>query len=147
MLGLALAGLAISAYLASFQLGWIGSVWDPLFGNGSERVLTSRVSDLLPVPDAAVGSAGYAVDAVLAGFIWADPGRDRLSVLLAVVAIAGAVVGIGLAFSQALVVGAFCTLCLASTAISVGLAWTAVGDALDRRAHGADELKESEVGR
>jgi hypothetical protein len=45
-------------------VGAIDSVWEPFFGDGSRTVLTSRISDLLPVPDAALGAAGYLLDAV-----------------------------------------------------------------------------------
>lgn len=57
---LAVIGAIVATYLALFQTGGIASVWEPFFGRGSERILTSRVSDLLPIPDAALGAAGYA---------------------------------------------------------------------------------------
>ena len=60
----AVAGTVVASYLAAFQLGWIGEVWEPFFGNGSRVILTSGVSRILPVPDAALGAFGYAVDAV-----------------------------------------------------------------------------------
>jgi hypothetical protein len=31
-------------------------VWEPFFGDGSRTVLTSGISRLLPVPDAALGA-------------------------------------------------------------------------------------------
>jgi hypothetical protein len=36
----------------------IGDVWEPFFGNGSRLILTSGVSRILPVPDAALGALG-----------------------------------------------------------------------------------------
>jgi hypothetical protein len=39
-------------------------VWEPFFGEGSRVILTSSVSRLLPVPDAALGAFGYLLDAV-----------------------------------------------------------------------------------
>jgi len=62
--GVAPAGFAIAAYLTLFQLGVLHTVWEPFFGDGSRTVLTSRISRLLPVPDAALGAAGYLLDAV-----------------------------------------------------------------------------------
>ena len=61
---LALVGVGISSYLALYQLHVINSVWDPFFGNGSETILNSKVSRVLPVPDAALGAFSYLVDAV-----------------------------------------------------------------------------------
>lgn len=129
---LAIVGVAVSGYLASFELGWIGGVWDPFFGTGSERVLSSGLARLLPVPDALVGTAAYGLDAVLAALLVAGIGSAvAVSATLAVVASAGALVGIGLAISQPLLVGSFCTLCLGSTLISIVLAAGALGEALD----------------
>lgn len=51
---LALLGVAIAGYLALYQLGIIADVFDPFFGDGSRRVLTSDISRVLPVPDAAL---------------------------------------------------------------------------------------------
>ena len=128
---LAIVGMAVSAYLAAYELGWIGSVWDPMFGTGSERVLTSGIARMLPVPDAALGVAAYAIDAVLAALLAAGVGTDVLvSSLLALVAGVGAVVGIALAVSQPLFVGTFCTLCLLSTLISIVLAAGAASEAI-----------------
>jgi uncharacterized membrane protein len=129
---LAIVGTAVSAYLAAYELGWIDTVWDPLFGTGSERVLTSGIARLLPVPDAVLGTAGYAADAILAALLAAGVGADVLvSSALALVAGVGAVVGIALAVSQPLLVGTFCTLCLVSTLISIVLAAGAVREAAE----------------
>src|SRR5574338_1544499 len=64
LVGLAIVGFAIAAYLAAFQLGFGSAGWEPFFGDGSRRILTSGVSRALPVPDAALGAAGYLLDAV-----------------------------------------------------------------------------------
>jgi len=57
--GLALVGCAIATYLALFQYGVVATVWEPLFSEGSRIVLSSRLSHVLPVSDAALGAAGY----------------------------------------------------------------------------------------
>jgi hypothetical protein len=44
IIALAFVGLFISRYLAAYQLGHIDAAWDPFFGDGSERVITSEVS-------------------------------------------------------------------------------------------------------
>jgi hypothetical protein len=47
-----------------YQYGLLEDVWEPFFGRGSEQVLHSFLSTLPPVPDAALGAAAYALDAV-----------------------------------------------------------------------------------
>jgi hypothetical protein len=70
---LALLGFAIAAYLAAYQLGWVARVWEPFFADGSEVILHSWVSRLLPISDAALGALSYLADAI-AGAIG---GRQR----------------------------------------------------------------------
>ncbi len=138
LLVLALVGFAVSAYLAAFQLGLLPSVWDPIFGSGSERVLTSAVSRLLPLPDAALGATAYALDGLLAAAILVRPDAPlRLAGALAVVATLGAMAGLVLVLLQPLVARALCSLCLVSAAVSLALAVGAaieLADRLDPRA-------------
>ena len=67
---LAGVGVLISIYLALFQWGLVDSVWDPVFGQGSKRVLTSdaaeRMDALLHVPDAALGAWAYSSEVLFA---------------------------------------------------------------------------------
>lgn len=122
--GLALAGLAIAVYLTLYQLGIVPTVWEPLFGDGSRKVLCSPISRLLPVPDASLGAAGYLVE-IVTGLIG---GRDRWRtapktvLFFGAVAAAMALFGLLLAAAQAFWLRAGCTLCLISAAISVGIA-------------------------
>lgn len=58
IVGLALVGFGIATYLALFQWKLIGRVWEPFFGAGSEVILSSSVSRILPIPDAALGAMG-----------------------------------------------------------------------------------------
>lgn len=129
IVALALVGTAVATYLALFQLDVVGSVWEPFFGRGSERILTSRVSHLLPIPDAALGATGYLLDAVT-GVIG---GRDRWRSKPWIVVLFGLAVGplgaasVLLVILQPVLFSAFCTLCLASAMISVLM----IGPALD----------------
>jgi uncharacterized membrane protein len=126
---LALVGFAIAGYLALFQLGIVAQVWEPFFGNGSRRILNSRVSEILPVPDAALGAFGYLLDAVTG----AIGGRSRWRSMPWIVLLFGLAVGplgavsILLVIIQPLVYDSFCSLCLASAAISVLM----IGPAMD----------------
>lgn len=114
---LALAGLLVSGYLTLYQVGVLGSVWDPFFPAGVDEVL-----DLThPVPDAAFGVAAYAAELVLSFVGGADRWRSRPWTVLAfgVVIAAGAVTSVALMAIQPLVAGAWCTPCLASAVISL----------------------------
>lgn len=121
IVGAALVGLAIAGYMAAFQLHLIDRVWEPFFGNGTRKVLTSSLSSVLPVPDALLGALGYLADAVT-GVIG---GTGRWKKMPWIVIVFGLAVGplglvsIALVMSQPLVVGHWCTLCLASAVISV----------------------------
>jgi hypothetical protein len=129
IIGLALVGTAISGYLAAFQLELIPTVWEPFFGNDSEEILTSGVSRVLPIPDAALGMIGYLADAIT-GLIG---GRDRWRSMPWIVVLFGLAVGplgatsILLVILQPVMFDAWCTLCLASALISVAM----IGPAFD----------------
>lgn len=122
---LAALGALLSLYLGFYQLGVIGSVWDPLFGGGSSHaVLRSSVSRALPVPDALLGAANYAAELVLDLAGPADRARTRpwIVLLFALPVTAGAVTGAVLVVAQAVVLGRFCTLCLVSAGLSLLIA-------------------------
>lgn len=129
IVGLALVGVGIATWLTLFQVGVLSTIWEPFFGDGSRRVLESSLSRVLPVPDAALGAFGYFVDAV-AGVLG---GTKRWRTMPWVVIAFGLAVGplgavsIALVMSQPLVVGAWCTLCLCSAAISLAM----IGPAMD----------------
>jgi Vitamin K epoxide reductase family len=102
------------------------SMPEPFFGEGSRVILTSSISRLLPVPDAALGAFGYLLD-VVAGIIG---GRQRWRTMPWIVVVFGMAVGpLGavslLAVSLLLVIfqpvlfDAWCTLCLASDLLSL----------------------------
>ncbi len=129
IVGLALIGFLIAGYMSLFQFNIIPSVWEPFFGDGSRKVLTSQLSHVLPIPDAALGALAYLVD-VITGIIG---GRRRWRTMPWIVIIFGLAVGplglvsIGLVISQPVLVGEWCTLCLASAVISLLM----IGPAMD----------------
>ena len=129
IVGLALAGFGIATYLALYQLRVVPAVWEPFFGDGSRRVLDSALSRAFPVPDAALGAFGYLLDAV--GGAVGGPRRWRtmpwLVVLFGLAVGPLGVVSIALVIAQPLVVGAWCTLCLASAVASLLM----IGPAMD----------------
>jgi uncharacterized membrane protein len=118
---LAFAGLVVSLELAFFQYGLVPAAWDPFFGDGSAKVLDSAFSKALPVRDAALGAVAYLAELVLelSGGISRWRRRPWLVLLIGLLAAAMAATALGLIALQAFVVGAFCTLCLVSAAISL----------------------------
>ncbi len=123
---LALAGCSVSIYLSVYQYGGLTQVWEPLFGNGSIIVLNSGILDWLShalgfqVHDAAVGAAGYFIEAGLAltgkrnrpAFVtWLDVVYGGLVLLMGLTSLV-------LVVLQAAVFQSWCTLCLTSAVIS-----------------------------
>ncbi len=140
LVALAVAGLVVSGYLAAFQLGVIGSVWDPLFAGDSERVLTSSLSQALPIPDAALGFLTYAIEATLSAVIALRPAVPHtLRLALAGVASLGGLTAIGLMAFQVAVVHALCTLCVVSAVLSIALAVGAIAAARTQGAAGSGQ--------
>ncbi len=119
MIVLGFLGFVVSRYLAAFQLGYIDSVWDPFFGGSSEQVLTSHMSESMFISDAGLGSLAYTFE-FLMGFM-GSPSRWRtmpwMVALFGILVIPLGLVHIILVISQPLVVGAWCTFCLAAAAI------------------------------
>lgn len=136
---LALVGTGISVYLGLYQLDWITFVWDPFFGEGTTTILDSKVSYLLPIPDALLGALGYLADAVTG----AIGGRDRWRRMPWIVVTFGLAVGplglvsVILVILQPVLFNAFCTLCLASAVVSVVM----VGPAMDEVLASLQHLK------
>jgi uncharacterized membrane protein len=130
VIGLALLGAGIAAYLTLYQAGLIRQVWEPFFGNGSEIVLHSWVSRTLPVPDATLGMLAYLVEAVLASLGGTARWRTRPWIVFAL-GVAVCVFGmtsILLVVAQPLLFHAWCTLCLTSAVISLTLVAPAVDE-------------------
>lgn len=115
---LAFVGLFISRYLAAFQLGHIGSAWDPFFGGGTERIVTSYVSEAWPVADAGLGATTYALEIVTG----AIGDRRRWRTMPWLVLLFGFMIvplgGTSLFFIiiQPVWLGTWCTLCLIAAA-------------------------------
>lgn len=118
---LAVIGFLIAGYLSLYQFRIIKGVWEPFFGDGSVRILNSPISDVLPIPDAALGALGYLADAVGG----AVGGRRRWKTMPWIVVFFGIAVGplglvsVMLVVFQPVLFDAWCTLCLATAFISV----------------------------
>lgn len=124
IIGLGFVGMCIASYLAAYQLGFVATVWDPVFGSEKTvRVLESRVSKMFPVPDALLGAAGYLGDWVFG----AIGGTKRYKTMPWVVVIFGVFIvpfggtSIALGLIMPGIVGAWCFLCLVNTVIAIVL--------------------------
>lgn len=125
---IALLGLfaaVVSMYLAAYQWGWVDSVWDPLFGNGTATVLDSEESETMKrwigIPDAALGAWAYLTEAVLA-FAGSERRwqfRPWLVVVFGLDVIPLGIVSSVLVVVQGMSVGAWCFLCLVTAAASL----------------------------
>lgn len=139
IIALATLGFGIAGYLALYQWGVVATVWEPFFGDGSRTILNSRISHVLPIPDAALGAAGYLLDAVTG----AIGGRGRWRTMPWMVILFGLAVGplgavsVMLVIFQPVLLDAWCTLCLASAVISVLM----IGPAMDEVLASLQHLK------
>lgn len=140
---LAFIGFCIATYLGLYQLHVFKTVWEPFFSKGSIHVLNSKISKILPVPDALLGAFGYLVDFVT-GIIG---GENRWQKKPWIVIIFGLAVGplgmvsILLVILQPIVLHSWCTLCLTSALISVLM----IGPAMDEFLASLQYLKRKQL--
>jgi uncharacterized membrane protein len=119
MIALAFAGLVVSRLLAAYQLGYTPRAFEPFFGAGTVRVLTSDMSRSLPISDAALGVAAYTFE-FLMGWM-GSPARWRtmpwMVLFFGILVVPLGLTHIVLVISQPVVVGEWCTLCLLAALI------------------------------
>ena len=148
IIALAAVGFLIASYLALYQIRdqipLALSVWEPFFGSGSEVVLNSWVSKVLPVSDAALGAFGYLADAVTG----AIGGRKRWRTMPWLVILFGIFVGplgavsVLLVILQPILFDSWCTLCLVTAAISIVMIGPAMDEVLASLQHLKREARE-----
>lgn len=123
----ALVAAFIALYLGLYQWQVISTIWDPIFGDGTAKVLTSDVSHEITkwirIPDAILGVFAYASDAVFAVAgserRWQD--RPWLVIVFGIDVIPIGIVSIILVVLQGIAVKYWCFLCLITAAISLTL--------------------------
>lgn len=118
IIALAFVSFLVSRYMAAYQLGHIDSVWDPVFGDGTRRVLESEVSRAWPISDAGLGAATYMIEFLMG--MMGDRRRWRtmpwMVAAFGVVVVPLGIVSIVLVIMQPLAVGAWCSPCLFTAA-------------------------------
>ena len=121
IIALGLVGFLISRTLTAYQLGHIDGVWEPFFSgedalNGTEFIITSDVSKAWPIPDAGLGGVSYMFE-ILMG-IMGSRKRWRtmpwMVTMFGIVVVPLGVVSITFIIIQPIVIGTWCTLCLAA---------------------------------
>lgn len=121
----------IAAYMALYQWRLIHSVWDPVFGEQTHRVLDSDVSESMRrwmlIPDAALGAIAYLGDAIfgLAGSTRRWQCRPWIVIIFGIDVIPVGIVSVILVVLQGAVVGYWCFLCLVTAVISLVLVYWA----------------------
>lgn len=140
---LALAGLAVSAYLAFVEIGGARAVCGPVGDcNAVQQSPYARLFGVLPV--AVVGLLGYA--AILAAWAVQRFGHGavarRASLALPVMAFGGTLFAIYLTFLEPFVIGAACLWCLTSAVLITALLWLTVprGSSEVQRGKGAHRV-------
>jgi uncharacterized membrane protein len=128
---LAAVAFGISVYMALYQWRIIETVWDPVFGGDSAKVLDSDVSSRMRrwflIPDAAMGAIAYLGDIIfgLAGSTRRWQYRPWMVMIFGLDVIPLGIVSAVLVFLQGAVVGAWCFLCLITAVISLLLVFLA----------------------
>jgi hypothetical protein len=116
MIALAFLGLFLSRYLAAYEMGYIHAAWDPVFGVGTVKVLTSTVSRSMPASEAGLAALAYTLE-VLSGFM-GDARRWRtmpwMVLIFYVLVVPLAIVHVVLVILQPVLVGYWCAVCLAA---------------------------------
>ena len=119
MIGLAFVGWLLSRYLAAYQFGYIDRIWEPFFGDGTVRVLTSEMSKMWPISDAGLGATAYTFELLMA---WMG-GKTRwrtmpwMVTFFFILVVPLGLTHIILVISQPMIVGEWCTVCLAAAAV------------------------------
>lgn len=110
----ALFNTLLAIYLAVCQLFFHGHAWEPFFGTGTQRVLTSELSPGFPISFAALGAIAYLLSTLCSLF----GGDNRWRKMPWLVFAGGALmipillVSVWLMIRQPVVVHAWCSLCL-----------------------------------
>jgi len=126
---IAMIGFLIALYLGLYQVGIFPTVWEPFFGNGSEKVLNSFISQAFPVPDALLGAFGYLLDVVTGIIGKTDRWKTKpwMVILFGIAVGPLGLVSVVLVIFQPVLVGAWCTLCIVTAILSVVM----IGPAID----------------
>jgi hypothetical protein len=119
LIALALIGWFISRHLAAVQLGYIPAAWEPFFGQGTHLVLHSKVSQMWPISDAGLGACAYTFEFLMGWMGGQTRWRSMpwMVLFFGILIVPLGIVSIVLVILQPVVVGHWCTLCLATATV------------------------------
>lgn len=130
---LAVISWFFARYMAAYQLGYIDVMWDPFFGaDGTIKVITSKLSESFPISDAGMGAMAYSLEFLLG----AKGGTRRwytmpwLVVCFGILVVPLGVVSIILVCCQPIIVGSWCTWCLAAAVCCMFMITFAVNEVI-----------------
>jgi uncharacterized membrane protein len=114
LIALALIGWLASRHLAAFQLGYIQTPWEPFFGEGTVKVLTSDVSKMWPISDAGLGAAAYTLEMLMGWMGGTTRWRTMpwMVTFFFILVVPLGVTSIVLVILQPIAVGHWCSVCL-----------------------------------
>lgn len=121
MIATGFLGFLVSRYLATFQLGYLDTVWDPFFGfaSGTRPVLNSDLSHRWPISDGGLGTVSYTFE-FLMGYM-GSPSRWRtmpwMVAFFGILVIPLGLTHILLVISQPVIVHHWCAMCLLAALI------------------------------
>jgi len=123
LLILAIIGFLIAFYLGLYQLHVFQKVWEPFFGNGTNAVVKSSFSRSLPIPDGLIGAFGYLCDIILVSIGNSTRWKTKpwVVILYSILVAMMGFVSILLIIVQPVFLQTWCTLCLASAALSLSM--------------------------
>lgn len=145
LIALGFAGLLVSRYLASYQLGYIDTVWDPFFGfeGGTQQVLDSQMSHFWPISDAALGGAAYSFE-FLMGFMGSEKRWRTMPWMVTMFGILVIPLGlshIALVMSQPAVVHHWSTFALLAAAVMLPMITLTVDEVVAMGQHMRDGIR------
>ena len=119
MIVMAFLGFFFSRYLGAYQLGFIEHAADPFFGTGTVEVLTSNISHSFPVSDAMLGAVAISLEGLM-GFMGSEQRWRTMPWMVSFFGFLVIPLGVAhvvLVILQPVVVGSWCTLCLATAGL------------------------------
>lgn len=101
-------------YMAAYQLGYLNEIWDPVFNNGTLKVITSAISNAFPISDAGLGAAAYTIETLMG----CKGGSKRwytmpwLVIMFGILVIPVGLISVILIMLQPIMIGYWCFWCL-----------------------------------
>ena len=122
----------LARYLSAYQLGYITTIWDPFFGDGTVKILSSKISQFLPISDAGLGAFAYSLEALLVCQGKNDRWRSCPWAVLSFgfIALPVGIISILLIILQPLAMGTWCLICLSIAFLMLLIVFLSLGEVI-----------------